>query len=80
MQVIEHYVKYKRKRKHSYREILNAILYLVITDCQWRKLLHDFPKSQTVYFYYRRWKRDGTLEQIQQALVEKIKKQQGPMT
>jgi len=76
-QVIEQYVKDKRKRKYSYREILNAILYLVKTGCQWRMLPHDFPKWQTVYFYYSRWKRDGTLEQIQQALVEKIRKQQG---
>lgn len=76
-QVIEQYVKDNRKRKHSYREILNAILYLVKTGCQWRMLPHDFAKWQTVYFYYRRWKRDGTLEQIQQELVEKIRKQQG---
>lgn len=79
-QVIEQYVKDKRKRKHSYREILNAIFYLVKTGCQWRMLPHDFGKWQTVYFYYSRWKREGTLEQIQQALVEKIRKQQGRRT
>lgn len=76
-QVIEQYVKDNRKRKHGYREILNAIMYLVKTGCQWRMLPHDFAKWQTVYFYYRRWKRNGTLEQIQQELVEKIRQKAG---
>jgi putative transposase len=40
-------------------------------------LPNDFAKWQTVYFYYRRWKRDGTLEQIQQELVEKLRRRAG---
>ena len=76
-QVIAPYLKDKRKRKYSYRVLLNAILYLVKTGCQWRMLPHDYPKWQTVYFYFSRWKRDGTLEQIQQTLVEKQRKKAG---
>lgn len=70
-QFIEPYLKDKRKRRYSYRSLLNALFYLVKTGCQWRMLPHDFPKWQTVYFYFSRWKRDGTLEHIQQTLVEK---------
>lgn len=70
-QVIAPYLKDNRKRKYSYRVLFNAVLYVVKTGCQWRMLPHDYPKWQTVYFYFSRWKRDGTLEQIQQQLVEK---------
>lgn len=76
-QVIEGYVKDKRKRRYSYRALFNAIFYLVKTGCQWRMLPGDYPKWQTVYFYFSRWKRDGTLEQIQYALVEKLRKKAG---
>lgn len=76
-QVIAPYLNSKRKRKYSYRALLNAIFYLVKTGCQWRMLPHDYPKWQTVYFYFTRWKRDGTLEQIQQQLVEKSRKKAG---
>jgi putative transposase len=40
-------------------------------------LPHDYPKWQTVYFYFSRWKRNGTLEQLQQQLVEKQRKKAG---
>ena len=76
-QVIAPYLKDKRKRKYSHRVLLNAILYLVKTGCQWRMLPHDYPKWQTVYFYFSRWKRDGTLEHIQQQLVEKQREKAG---
>ena len=76
-QFMQQYLKDTRKRKHGYREILNAILYLVKTGCQWRMLPHDFAKWQTVYFYYSRWKRNGTWEQIQQELVEHLREKAG---
>ncbi len=74
-QVIEKYVCDERKRKYSYHEIVNAILYLVKTGCQWRMLPSDFPKWPTVYFYFSRWKTNGAIEQIHEALVEKVRKQ-----
>ena len=63
-QVMEVYLKDGRKRKHSYRNILDAILYLVKTGCQWRMLPNDYPKWQLVYFYFRRRSLDGTIEQL----------------
>lgn len=52
--VIEPYLQDKRKRKYSYRVVLNAIFYLVKTGCQWRMLPHDYAKWQTVYFCFSR--------------------------
>jgi putative transposase len=51
------------------RWIINAVLYLNRTGCQWRLLPHDFPKWQTVYTVFRRWKLDGTWQRIHDALV-----------
>ena len=42
-----------RPRTQDFREITNAILYLVRAGCAWRLLPHDFPKWQTVYYSFR---------------------------
>src|SRR2546423_4700690 len=76
-QVIQEFLNVKRKRKHDLREIINGVLYLVKTGCQWRMLPKDFPKWQLVYYYFRVWKRDGIIEDIQQSLVERIRKKAG---
>ena len=41
--------------KYDLREMLNAILYVVKTGCQWRMMPQDFPKWQLVYYYYSKW-------------------------
>lgn len=46
------------------REVVNGILYISHCNCPWRLLPHDFPSWQTVYGYYNRWLKDGTLESI----------------
>ena len=76
-QVISSFLKTNRKRKHNLREIVNAILYLIKTGCQWRMLPKDFPKWQLVYYYFSTWKKEGTLEDIQLSLVEKIRNNKG---
>lgn len=45
-------LKDKRKRKHSLRDIFDAIFYLLKTGCQWRMLPHNFPSWQLVYYYF----------------------------
>jgi transposase len=50
------------------REILNGILYVLRTGGTWRLLPHDFPPWQTVYHYFRVWRRDGTLQRIHDGL------------
>lgn len=54
-QVIKDFFGKERKRKSTLREILNAVLYVVKTGCQWRMLPRDFAKWQLVYYYYRKW-------------------------
>ncbi|MDR1098819.1 MAG: transposase [Tannerella sp.] len=65
-----------RKRKHSLREIVNAIFYLLKTGCQWHMLSRDFPKWQPVYYYFSRWKEDGTFEEIHENLRDKCREWQ----
>jgi len=62
-----------RPRTHSLREILDAIFYLLKSGCQWRLLPHDFPRWPTVYWYFRRWRIDGTWERINRALRERLR-------
>jgi putative transposase len=50
------------------REVINAILYLNKTGCQWVNLPHDFPNYNSVYYHYRKWCREGTWEGINRAL------------
>lgn len=40
----------ERKRKHSLRNIMNAILYLLKTGCQWRMIPKDFAPWESVYY------------------------------
>src|ERR671921_602298 len=62
-----------RPRTHSLREILDAIFYVLRSGCQWRLLPHDFPRWPTVYWYFRKWRLDGTWERINRALRERLR-------
>ena len=53
-----------RARAVDLREVINALLYLTRSGCQWSLLPHDFPPKSTVYEYFSRWTRDGTWELI----------------
>jgi putative transposase len=62
-----------RKRTVNIREIINALCYMTRTGCQWRLLPHDFPKWYHVAYYFYKWTKDGTLEQINNYLREDIR-------
>jgi len=66
-----------RSRKWERWQIVNAILYVTRTGCQWRMLPKDLPPWQTVYGYFRRWTRQGLWARINAALVERIRTQEG---
>lgn len=59
------------------RDVLNAIMYVVRTGCQWRAVPHDFPKWQSVYTVYRRLKLAGVWEVIHDKLRERLRKAEG---
>jgi transposase len=66
-----------RPRTVDTRAVLNALLYVDRTGCQWRALPHDFPPWPTVWTYCRMWRNDGTWERIHTALREAVRVQQG---
>jgi putative transposase len=66
-----------RPRTWTYREILNAIFYLVRSGEAWRLLPHDFPTWQTVYGYYWRWRNSGLWDTLNTALVTAVRQQEG---
>jgi len=66
-----------RPREHDLRAILDAILYLLWTGCQWRALPREFPPRSTVQGYFYRWRDDGTWQRIGAALVARARHQQG---
>jgi len=66
-----------RKRKHSIREILNGIFYVVRAGCAWRMLPHDLPPWKTVYHYFRLWRKDGTWAHINVALWTELREAEG---
>lgn len=72
-ELIEPILSNKRKRKHSHRDVLNAIFYLLKTGCQWRMLPHCFPPWESVYYYFSMWKNDGTIETVHDLIREKIR-------
>jgi transposase len=57
-----------RPRRVDVREVLNAILYMLWTGCQWKALPKDLPPRSTVNDYLRRWDADRTLDRIHHAL------------
>ena len=66
-----------RPRTLDMREVINAILYLVVTGCQWRMLPKDYPKWQSVYTYYAQWREDGTWQRIHDTLRAEVRRRAG---
>jgi len=53
-----------RPPEHFKRTIVNAILYVVKSGCQWRMLPNDLPCWQTVYDHFSRWNKNGIWEKV----------------
>jgi transposase len=78
--LLESVLSDKRKRKHSLRDILNALFYLLKTGCQWRIIPHCFPPWESVYYYFSKWKNEGVIELIHGQLRDKVRKKAGRET
>lgn len=65
-----------RPRKVDLREVVNALLFINRTGCQWRMIPHDFPPKSTVWNYYSQWRKDGTFDRIVETLRGKVREQQ----
>ena len=50
------------------REVVNGLMYILSTGCQWRAIAKDLPPRSTLYDYFDLWGWDGTLDRIHDAL------------
>lgn len=66
-----------RPRKVDTREIINGLLYILVTGCQWRQIPKDLPPRSTLYEYFQRFDWDGTLLRINHALYVQCREQIG---
>lgn len=66
-----------RPRTVDHRAIINAILYILRTGCQWRMLPHDFPPWGTVASQYYRWRSAGVWEKLDAALHRRVREEVG---
>jgi transposase len=61
------------KRTVNIREVVNGLMYVLSTGCQWRAIPKDLPARSTVNGYFHLWTYDGTLDRIHHALYEKCR-------
>jgi transposase len=66
-----------RPRRWHLRAIVDAILYVLWSGCQWRALPQEFPPRSTVQRYFYRWRDDGTLDRLNAALVARARQRLG---
>jgi transposase len=66
-----------RPRTVEMRDVLDAILYLNRSGCQWDMLPHDLPAKSTVYDHFARWRDDGTWQRIMDALRREVRTADG---
>ena len=74
---IEEYFPSGNKSRYHKRSLVEALLYIVKTGCQWRMLPHDYPPYNTVWSFYRHAKQNGTWEKICRGLVKETGIQNG---
>ena len=67
-----------RPREVDMREVVNAMLYLNRSGCQWQLLPHDLPPKSTVYEYFAQWRNDGTWQRFLDALREQARQSATP--
>src|SRR5947208_15620532 len=66
-----------RRMRLDLRAVVNAILYLLRTGCQWRYLSTEYPNYNSVYYHYHKWCWDGTWETVNSALRERVRQEAG---
>jgi transposase len=65
------------KRTVVVREVVNGLMYVLSSGCQWAALPKDLPPRSTVNEYFRRWRDDGTLDRLHHALYVTCRTQAG---
>ena len=65
------------KRTVDEREIVNGLMYILSTGCQWAFIPKDLPPSSTLNDYFHRWDYDGTLDRLHAVLYLQCREQAG---
>jgi putative transposase len=68
-----------RPRTVNMRDVLNALFYLSRTGCAWRMLPKEFPPKDTVYYYFKNFRQDGTWERIHDLLRKRVRLKHGKL-
>jgi transposase len=66
-----------RKREVDVREVVNGLLYVLSTGCQWRAVPKDLPPKSTLFSYFGLWNWDGTLGRLHEELYLKCREAMG---
>src|ERR687893_64729 len=66
-----------RPRIYSLRRVLDAIFYVLRSGCPWRLLPREFPPWRTVYYWFRKWRIEGTFERLNAVLRERLRTRLG---
>jgi len=77
--IIQPLLKNNKPRMHCLRQVIDAIRYLTRTGCQWRNLDEvkgPFPPLQSVYYYFRKWTKDNTIQLIMNTLASRERRRQ----
>ena len=74
---VKKYLNNHKPKKHDIRVILDAVLWITRTGCQWRNMESSYPKWQSVYYYFNIWRTNGTLGLILNELVKQERVRQG---
>ena len=67
-----------RPRTTDLRDVVDAILYVLRTGCQWRYLPKDFPPKSTVWRYFDIWRHNGTLDLLHDRLRARVRAREKP--
>jgi len=65
------------KRSVNVREVVNGLMYILSTGCQWAAIPKDLAPRSTVHDYFARWDWDGTLARLHEALYQQCREQAG---
>ena len=67
-----------RPPKLPMSRVVEAVLYVVGTGCQWRALPHDFPDYRSVFYYFAKWRDNGTWQTALEAMNQVAREKNGP--
>ena len=78
-EAIKGFFPVSNKSKYHKRSLVEAVLYILKTGCQWRMLPHDYPPHDTVWSFYRRERKNRTWDKVLRYLVKMTRKKQEGM-